>query len=336
LSHLPSATNNPFTFASRLRVLGSHWLALAKFKIVILVVICALIGWLTGLGADRPFDLLSLSIFLTGLSLLSSGSLALNQVQELQVDSKMKRTQNRPIASGQISLLTGFLLSVFPMMIGTAFLLTVSVKVAVLGLITVLLYNGLYTLNWKPKMAFAAVPGAVPGALPVVMGYAGSSNTVINAESVYLFMILFLWQMPHFWALAIKYKNDYADGGIPVLPVVVGDKRALIHIGAYLFVYVVFALCAPLFTFTYWVFYLASIPMTSWLILTYFKYYRVLNSPLLHPKSSSSEDFSAEATDKILTYKRRWLGFFLAVSLSLLVFLLQPLLDRWLFLFLKT
>ena len=100
-----------------------------------------------------------------------------------------------------------------------------------LGLFTVALYNGLYTLYWKKKWAFGAVPGAIPGAMPVVIGYSANHANVFTPECLYLFLIMFLWQMPHFWSLAIRYKDDYKKGGFPVLPAVIGVPKTLFHIG---------------------------------------------------------------------------------------------------------
>ena len=84
-----------------------------------------------------------------------------------------------------------------------------------LALLTTVLYNVVYTLWWKRRMAFGAVPGAIPGAMPVVIGYSVNTTHIFDPACVYLFLVMFLWQMPHFWALAIRYREDYSSGGVP-------------------------------------------------------------------------------------------------------------------------
>ena len=147
-------------------------------------------------------------------------------------------------------------------MFGVFFLFLLSELTAWLGVVTVILYNGLYTLFWKRRWVFGTVPGAIPGAMPVVIGYAAGGSTIMQMECLYLFLIMFLWQMPHFWSLAIRYKEDYLKGGFPVMPAKLGTERALYHIGLYTFAYVGLALVAPWFLRTH--------ILTLLLIINYF------------------------------------------------------------------
>ena len=180
-----------------------------------------------------------------------------------------------------------------------------------LGLATVVLYNGVYTYIWKPKWIYAAVPGAIPGALPVTMGYAAVNQNIFSSESVYLFLILFLWQMPHFWALAIKYKDDYKDGGIPTLPVALGMDRTLWQMGMYNFAYVGCAIISPVFYKTSWFYLLLVIPTSAKLLYEFHKF----------NKSKGQQG---------------WLKFFMWIKVSVLVYLIVPVLDKWNFLFIDT
>ena len=117
-------------------------------------------------------------------------------------------------------------------------------------MITVFLYNGLYTVWFKPKFSYAAVPGALPGAMPVVIGYVAINPNWFSTEIIYLYLIMFLWQMPHFWSLAIRYREDYKAGGVPVLPIKFGENYTKYQIGLYMFAYLTLAVVSPLFVQT--------------------------------------------------------------------------------------
>src|SRR6185437_16687128 len=100
----------------------------------------------------------------------------------------------------------------------------VSIPVAVLGLLAVLSYNGLYTLWWKRRWSYAAIPGAIPGALPILMGHYAAAGHLGAPAGIYLFLLLFFWQMPHFWVLALRFRADYEKGDFPTLPVTHGPE----------------------------------------------------------------------------------------------------------------
>jgi protoheme IX farnesyltransferase len=206
---------------------------------------------------------------------------------------------------GQATTL-GFAFVIF----GLVLLSHVSSLAMSLGGATAILYNVFYTMMWKPNSPFAAVPGAIPGAMPVVIGYAANSPTIWTAECFYLFMIMFLWQMPHFWSLAIRFREDYQKGGIPVLPAVLGVERALFHIGLYVFVYVAWAMAAP------WFF---DMKLTYFLLIFPFAL-KVLWEFWLYFKSRGEVG---------------WFRFFMWVNASLLVFLFVPVAQKWTFFFMS-
>jgi protoheme IX farnesyltransferase len=162
---------------------------LTKFGIVTFVIFTATGGYLIG----QPFiemksHMLNLFTTLLGLYFLSSGSFALNQYQECDIDARMPRTKNRPIPAGRITKEEALVLAdVFAHLRHCLLSLYVSWKVALLGLTTVILYNYFYTLKWKRKSPFAAIPGAIPGAMPFVIGYTAASNIVFDWTNLYFF-----------------------------------------------------------------------------------------------------------------------------------------------------
>lgn len=276
---------------------------LTKFGIVCFVLFTGTASYFLGQNPYEPLNLSHLFLFIAALYFLSSGSFALNQLQEVEVDKKMPRTKDRPIPSGVFSKKTVSLISAMFLGLGLSFGLFVSEWFVIYGLATVVMYNGLYTMYWKKKWAFGAVPGAIPGAMPILLGY-GAHNIPLSRESLYLFILMFLWQMPHFWALALRYREDYALAGIPVLPVVVGEQRTLYHIGLYVFAYAAWAVFSPWFI-SVWIGYLLVIlPFVGKVVMEFLAYYR-------------------EPTSK------RWLPFFLWTTFSVLIFVIIPVFDKW-------
>lgn len=277
---------------------------LTKLGIGLFVMITGLAGYAVAHPFGPEFDITNAFLLVVGLYLLSSGSFAINQAQEWRQDRQMKRTASRPIVTGAISVWQAYLIGVVLILAGAIGLLLLNTMAAALGLATVVLYNGLYTLFWKKRWMFGAVPGAIPGAMPVLIGYAAADPNIWNSECLYLFLIMFLWQMPHFWSLAIRFQDDYARGGFPVLPARLGTERTLYHIGLYTFAYVGLALAAPWFLQTHVLHALVSIPIALKVIWEFNKY------------------FAAKA-------EKNWLPFFLWTNLSLLVFVTAPVFDRW-------
>jgi protoheme IX farnesyltransferase len=279
-----------------------------KFGIVIFVLLAGIAGYATGFFIESTFSIKHFAYFLLGLYFLSSGSLALNQVQEYKLDQKMPRTQNRPIASGKIKPLAGLIFALCMLLVGTNILFEMSPAAGWVSVASVVFYNGFYTMFWKPKWVFAAVPGAIPGALPVTIGYAVNNPDIFNSESIYLFLIMFLWQMPHFWLISLKFIEDYRKGGFPTLPVTVGVERTYFHIGLYTFAYAGVALASPFFILTSWIYALVVLPFAFVLIQQFFKFY------------------NSNGT-------KNWLSFFMWTNISMLVFLYIPVIDKWSFLF---
>jgi protoheme IX farnesyltransferase len=280
------------------------YLDLTKAGIVVFVLLTGLAGYGLSFAPWMHFSWLHLAMFVLGLYLISSGSCALNQAQEWALDAMMPRTQKRPIPSGQIKPRTVYILAAVFVVVGLALLNEASPMSALLGLVTVVLYNFFYTLYWKRRWAFGAVPGAIPGAMPVVIGFAANNPDILSPECIYVFFVMFLWQMPHFWLLAIRFRDDYAKGGVPVLPTQIGVAATLFHMGLYIFAYVALAVVSPWFVKAYFLYFVVVVPLALKVLYEFLKYYR-------------------------LEAKSRWLPFFLWINLSVLVFVIAPVFDKW-------
>lgn len=195
---------------------------LTKPRITFLVVLTAAAGFCMGSGSGIDYlQLMNMSI---GIALLSSGLATLNQYIERDLDRLMRRTQARPLPAGKLlpaeALMFGILLSV----VATAYLaVLINPLSALLGVATLVSYLFIYTLL-KPKTTLSTALGAFPGAMPPFIGWVAASGTV-TVEAWVLFAILFLWQFPHFLAIAWMYRDDYARAGIKMLPVVEPDGR---------------------------------------------------------------------------------------------------------------
>ena len=196
---------------------------LSKFGIVLLVLVSAGAGFMLSAPLGPEFPWPQGLLVLAGVMLLSCGASALNQVQERGRDALMARTAGRPLPSGRLSHAQGLAFSIVAIAAGAAVLwLGIGRTAGILGLIASGFYNGVYTPWLKPNSPFAAVPGAIPGAIPPVIGWVAGGGSLTDAGAVILFGILFLWQMPHFWALALRYRADYAAGGFPMVSERVG------------------------------------------------------------------------------------------------------------------
>lgn len=197
-----------------------HFLDLTKPRITVLILICTAVGYF--FGSAGSFHLALFVHALIGTALMASGTAALNQWYEADSDAKMRRTCKRPLASGRMKPVHGLIFGVLLSVAGFADLLMgTNALAAALGFFTLVTYIFLYT-PLKRRSAECTSVGALPGAMPPVIGYAAASG-VLDAGALALFLILFVWQFPHFYAIAWMYREDYARGGIRMLPVVEPD-----------------------------------------------------------------------------------------------------------------
>ncbi len=187
---------------------------LVKARLSLLTVVTAMAGF--ALGVKDSWSWLLLAATVTGTALSAAGAAALNQWWEREFDARMKRTRERPLPAGRMAasdaLLTGVGLSLSGVLCLALF---ANVLAAALAAATIASYIFVYT-PLKRVTTLNTIVGAVPGALPPLIGWTAARGSV-NAEGVTLFAILFLWQMPHFLAIAWLYRSDYAQAGFRML-----------------------------------------------------------------------------------------------------------------------
>ena len=210
----------PFT-AAHARRRAADFLALCKPRVVAMVLVTTVAGYYLATPA-APLDYLRLLATLAGTALAAAGTLALNQLMERDLDARMERTRTRPLPEGRLAprdaLVFGTLLTAG----GVLYLaLAVDLLAAVVTAATTATYLFAYT-PLKPRTALCSVVGAVPGALPPVIGWAAARGT-LGAGAWALFAIMFLWQIPHVLAIARLYRDDYTRAGVRLLPVIEPD-----------------------------------------------------------------------------------------------------------------
>ena len=213
------------------RASAADWLELTKPRITLMVVFTALVGFVTATAAP-PWTALLLAA-LAGTGLVAAGASALNQVMERDTDALMHRTRTRPIPAGRIRPVEASLYGALLTLAGLVLLGALCGPLAALvAFSTWASYLFLYT-PLKRRSHLATLVGAVPGALPPVIGWAAASGS-LEPGAFILFAIVFLWQIPHFLAIAWLYRDDYERGGLKVLPVIdregkLTGRQAVLH-----------------------------------------------------------------------------------------------------------
>lgn len=178
------------------------------------------------LGAQLP-DLRLIVFTMIGTFLVAIGSFAYNQILEERTDALMERTRGRPLPSGLITTLQAHIIGSSLLGIGLALLLiNVNPLAAFIALCSFVYYVFIYTAWLKPRTSLNTALGGMAGAVGPLIGEAAIRGSISQA-SVYMFLLLFLWQPPHFWCLGLKYKDEYAAAGIPILPVAKGVPETL-------------------------------------------------------------------------------------------------------------
>ena len=201
----------------------ADFVAITKPRLNFLVVATAAAGYYLGAGADATWPAAVAAI--GGTALVAGGAAAMNQIYERHTDRLMERTRARPLPDGRLSPVEAGVFASILSLAGLALLAVGSnLTATVVALTTLVTYVFVYT-PLKLKTSFATVVGAVPGALPPMIGWAAATGTV-SREAWTLFAIVFLWQMPHFLAIAWLYREDYGRAGFPMLPVTEPDGRS--------------------------------------------------------------------------------------------------------------
>jgi protoheme IX farnesyltransferase len=200
--------------ATMLRRISDFW-TLTKPEVNFLVVISALAGFYA--ASRGPLDWMGLVHTLAGTLLIASGTATLNQLMERDADALMRRTSLRPLPAGRLPAFHALLFGIALSLAGGAYLLiAVNPLACILALSTLLTYLLIYT-PLKRRTPWCTFLGAFPGAAPPLIGWAGAAGS-LSREAWVLYAILFLWQFPHFLAIAWMYRDDYARAGLKMLP----------------------------------------------------------------------------------------------------------------------
>ena len=208
-----------------------NYYELCKPNVVLMMLLCALVGII--LASDTLLPLIEILVPLVGIGLCSGSAAAINQIIDREADAEMARTDKRPIPQGEISVTNA---SIFAFVIG---LLGVLILVYFVNSLTAILtifalggYAFIYTIFLKRATPQNIVIGGLAGAAPPLLGWASVTNT-IEPNALILVLIIFIWTPPHFWALAIYRKDDYAKQSIPMLPVTHGVAFTKLQIVLY-------------------------------------------------------------------------------------------------------
>lgn len=202
---------------------------LFKLRVTSLIVMTAWAGCFMA-AARSGVSSLSWTLLnaLWGIGLTSAGAAALNEVLERELDSRMRRTQNRPLPSGRMDLITGLLAGMAATIVGpVALAVTTNLLTGSLALGTAVTYLALYT-PLKKVSPISTFVGAFPGAMPPLLGWTAIRGR-LEPEAVVLFLIVFFWQFPHFQAIAWMYRDDYEAAGVKMLPVVDKEGHSVVR-----------------------------------------------------------------------------------------------------------
>lgn len=219
--------------------------AITKHRLAISVVFSSVAGYLIAVG--REVDFVVLSMLAIGGYCMVGASNAYNQIIERDLDKLMDRTKNRPIPSGTISVKAAFVIATALTIIGLVVLYLINPKSAMFGAISIFMYVSLYT-PLKTKTPLAVFVGAFPGAIPFMLGWVAATNE-FGIEPGTLFLMQFLWQFPHFWAIGWFLYDDYEKAGFFMLPTGKKDKNTAVQIIMYT-VWTILASIIPVFGFT--------------------------------------------------------------------------------------
>jgi protoheme IX farnesyltransferase len=218
-------------------------LDLVKYRVSLAVTFTATTGYLVYTGS---FDLQILKLIL-GIFVLAGGASALNEYQESDYDAKMPRTKNRPIPSGEMTPLAGLFIAIGFILGGTLLLYSFfNLVTALLGLLNIFWYNLVYT-NLKKVTPFAVVPGSLTGSIPVLMGWTAAGGSVFAGTIIFIAFFIFIWQVPHFWLLMLKYGKEYEGAGFPTINQAVTPQSLKMIIFTWVIATSVTSILVPLF-----------------------------------------------------------------------------------------
>ncbi|MES1935268.1 protoheme IX farnesyltransferase [Salinisphaera hydrothermalis C27AD] len=260
MSSSSSATYQP-TLSQRI----TDYYELCKPRVVLLIVFTAMVGMFLATPGMVPIGALVFGTL--GIGLMAASAAAVNQMIDVQADSRMKRTRKRPLVTGHLDTRRSAIFAFAIGVAGMVILLTlVNALTAWLTLFALVGYAGIYTMYLKRATPQNIVIGGAAGAAPPVLGWAAVTNSV-TLNSLILFLIIFIWTPPHFWALAIDRAKEYAEVDIPMLPVTHGIE----HTRTQILIYTVILFAVSLLPFfsgmSGWLYLASAVVLSGWFLV---------------------------------------------------------------------
>lgn len=244
----------------------NDYLELCKPKVVALMILTSIVGMFLAVPGMVPWDVLLLGNL--GIALVSASGAVINHVIDRRIDTLMARTHKRPVAVGRVSPARAMLFALLIGVVGMAILLIfVNPLCAWLTLAAFVGYAFIYTGYLKRATPQNIVIGGIAGAAPPLLGWSAVTGTV-DPHALLLVLIIFAWTPPHFWALALVRRNDYARGKVPMLPVVRGEGETRRQVFIYTLELVGLTLLMPLFQMAGSVYLVSALVLGVWLIYT--------------------------------------------------------------------
>ena len=232
------------------------FLELTKPRVVALMLITAVIGMCMAVPGFVPWQPLVLGNI--GIAFCAGAAAAINHVVDERIDQKMSRTTNRPVAQGRVSQTEAIAFAAVLAFLGAALLaITINVLTAVLTVASLVGYAFIYTMFLKRATPQNIVIGGLAGAAPPLLGWTAVTGE-IHAHGLLLVLIIFAWTPPHFWALAIHRKEEYAAVGIPMLPVTHGNRFTALHILLYTILMILITLLPYITLLSGWIYAVAA------------------------------------------------------------------------------
>jgi protoheme IX farnesyltransferase len=283
---------------SRLGMLAREFFELTKPRVVALIVFTAVVGMFLSTPLGLPLQQFVLGTL--GIALAAASAAAINHVLDRRLDAKMARTRARPLPTGTLSITQALM---FALALGLASMLVlvlgVNALTAILTFLSLIGYSVIYTVYLKHATPQNIVIGGAAGAAPPVLGWAAIRGEV-HADALLLFLIIFVWTPPHFWALALYREKEYAKAGVPMLPVTHGGAYTRLHI----LLYTVMLVAATIMPF--------ATRMSGWL---YLLGALALNAGFLYYAWKLYRQYSDELARKTFRYSIQYLSLLFALLL---------------------
>lgn len=242
----------------------SDYVELTKPRIMVLLLI-TMVGTMAWAQNGLP-PLWLVAAAVLGMGLSSAGASAINHALDRDLDRRMERTRERPVAAGRVTPTAAIVYGALLTLLGVVVLYGLTTPLAALmALVGNLFYVVVYTIWLKRRTPQNIVIGGAAGAMPPLVGWAAVTGQIALAP-VFLFGLIFLWTPPHFWALALVKRDEYADAGVPMLPVVRGVRSTTIQIAVYTAILVAFSLAVVPLGLLSWAYGIAALLLGAWFL----------------------------------------------------------------------